>query len=214
MFFSKGFFPAGSDCKASACDPLEKEMATHSSILTWRMLWTEEPGWAAVHESQRARHDWVAITQATNSQPPYLTAFASIKCPRHICPMSFRKDSMSDSFDYKWKKPKSILIWKRWKWLDHREQDWAMKRRNSGVRTLSTRWHLILLPLPCLSLLVSGSFPLPSLDSKHGHWQPPPCCGETARCSLPDLNQRCQRRVLVHLGRRFPLNTTKAISGR
>ena len=26
-------------------DPLEKEMATHSSILTWRIPWTEEPGW-------------------------------------------------------------------------------------------------------------------------------------------------------------------------
>ena len=25
-------------------DPLEKEMATYSSILAWRMLWTEEPG--------------------------------------------------------------------------------------------------------------------------------------------------------------------------
>ena len=25
-------------------DPLEKEMATHSSILAWRVLWTEEPG--------------------------------------------------------------------------------------------------------------------------------------------------------------------------
>ena len=25
-------------------DPLEKEMATHSSILAWRILWTEEPG--------------------------------------------------------------------------------------------------------------------------------------------------------------------------
>ena len=25
-------------------DPLEKEMATHSSILTWRISWTEEPG--------------------------------------------------------------------------------------------------------------------------------------------------------------------------
>ena len=25
-------------------DPLEKEMATHSSILVWRMLWTEDPG--------------------------------------------------------------------------------------------------------------------------------------------------------------------------
>ena len=26
-------------------DPLEKEMATHSSILAWRTPWTEEPGW-------------------------------------------------------------------------------------------------------------------------------------------------------------------------
>ena len=25
-------------------DPLEKEMVTHSSILAWRILWTEEPG--------------------------------------------------------------------------------------------------------------------------------------------------------------------------
>ena len=25
-------------------DPLEKEMATHSSVLTWKILWTEEPG--------------------------------------------------------------------------------------------------------------------------------------------------------------------------
>ena len=31
-------------------DPLEKEMATHSSILAWKISWTEEPGgWAAVH---------------------------------------------------------------------------------------------------------------------------------------------------------------------
>ena len=26
-------------------DPLEKEMVTHSSILVWKILWTEEPGW-------------------------------------------------------------------------------------------------------------------------------------------------------------------------
>ena len=30
-------------------DPLEKGMATHSSILTWRIPWTEEPGGATVH---------------------------------------------------------------------------------------------------------------------------------------------------------------------
>ena len=49
-------FPGGSDGKESACnagdpglilnqeDPLEKGMATHSSILPWRIPWTEEPG--------------------------------------------------------------------------------------------------------------------------------------------------------------------------
>jgi len=31
-------------------DPLEKEMATHSSILAWRIPWTEEPGRPCVHE--------------------------------------------------------------------------------------------------------------------------------------------------------------------
>ena len=30
-------------------DPLEKEMATHSSILAWRILWTEEPGGLLEH---------------------------------------------------------------------------------------------------------------------------------------------------------------------
>ena len=30
-------------------DPLEKEMATHSSILAWRIPWTEEPGTTVVH---------------------------------------------------------------------------------------------------------------------------------------------------------------------
>ena len=31
-------------------DPLEKGMATHSSILACRIPWTEEPGWATAHE--------------------------------------------------------------------------------------------------------------------------------------------------------------------
>ena len=37
-------------------DPLEKEMETHSSILAWRILWTEEPGRLQSMESQRVRH--------------------------------------------------------------------------------------------------------------------------------------------------------------
>ena len=38
-------------------DPLEKEMATHSSILAWRIPWTEEPGGLQSMGSQRVIHD-------------------------------------------------------------------------------------------------------------------------------------------------------------
>ena len=38
-------------------DPLEKEMVTHSSILAWRIPWTEESGGLHAVESQRIRHD-------------------------------------------------------------------------------------------------------------------------------------------------------------
>ena len=38
-------------------DSLEKEMATHSSILAWRIPWMEEPGRPQPMGSQRVRHD-------------------------------------------------------------------------------------------------------------------------------------------------------------
>ena len=38
-------------------DPLEKEMATHSSILAWRIPWTEEPGGLQSRGPQRVGHD-------------------------------------------------------------------------------------------------------------------------------------------------------------
>ena len=38
-------------------DPLEKEMATHSSILAWKIPWIEEPGKLQSMGSQRARHN-------------------------------------------------------------------------------------------------------------------------------------------------------------
>ena len=56
----QGGFPGGSEVKASACnvgDPLEKEMATHSSILAWRIPWTEESGRLQSTGSQRVRHN-------------------------------------------------------------------------------------------------------------------------------------------------------------
>ena len=38
-------------------DPLEKEMATHASVLAWRIPWTEEPGKLQSMGSQRVGHD-------------------------------------------------------------------------------------------------------------------------------------------------------------
>ena len=62
-------FPGGSDGKESPCsagdlglipgqeDPLEKEMATHSSILAWKIPWMEEPGRLQSMGLQRVGHD-------------------------------------------------------------------------------------------------------------------------------------------------------------
>ena len=36
-------------------DPLEKEMATHSSILAWEIPWTEKPGGATVHGVRKSQ---------------------------------------------------------------------------------------------------------------------------------------------------------------
>ena len=66
--------PGDSDGKESACsaggpgliphqqDSLEKGMAAHSSILSWRIPWTEEPGRLRSLVSQRVRHGWCDLT--------------------------------------------------------------------------------------------------------------------------------------------------------
>ena len=43
-------------------DPLEKGMVTHSNILAWRILWTEEPGGLHFMGWQRVKHDRVTNT--------------------------------------------------------------------------------------------------------------------------------------------------------
>ena len=44
-------------------EPLEEEMATHSSVLAWRIPWTEEPGGPQSIGSQRIRHDYSDLAQ-------------------------------------------------------------------------------------------------------------------------------------------------------
>ena len=47
-------------------DPLEKEMATHYSILAWRIPWTEEPGGLQSTGLQRVGHDWAISLHITS----------------------------------------------------------------------------------------------------------------------------------------------------
>ena len=60
---------------------LEKEMATHSSILSWRILGTEEPGGLLTMGSYRVGHDWsdLAAAAAAQMQPSYVIIFPAKK---------------------------------------------------------------------------------------------------------------------------------------
>ena len=53
-------------------DPLEKEVATHSSTLAWEIPWTEEPDRLQSTGPQRVWHDWVSKTNTKGPNPQAL----------------------------------------------------------------------------------------------------------------------------------------------
>ena len=67
--------------------PLEKEMATHSSILAWIIPWTEEPGGLESTGSWRVGHDWATNTHTL----PWIYSLPLLKA---YLPGHFLKDSM------------------------------------------------------------------------------------------------------------------------
>ena len=56
-------------------EPLEEEMATHSSILAWRIPWTEKSGGLQPRGSQRVGHDWAG----TSVHPWPLASWSRLK---------------------------------------------------------------------------------------------------------------------------------------
>ena len=54
-------------------DPLEKEMAPHSSTLAWKIPWMEEPGRLQSMGLQRVGHDWAASLVQTDSMDKNLS---------------------------------------------------------------------------------------------------------------------------------------------
>ena len=49
-------------------DAMEEGMATHSSIVAWRIPWTEEPGGLQSLGSQRVRHNWSNLRAHVSTQ--------------------------------------------------------------------------------------------------------------------------------------------------
>ena len=82
-------------------DPLEKEMATHSSVPARKTAWTEEPGGLQSMGMQRVRHDWSSwVWQGTMTS---IGQNNKIKEHRNLSPWMFRK-----SEEWLWRKP----IWR------------------------------------------------------------------------------------------------------
>ena len=69
-------------------DPLERGMATQSSILAWRIPWTEEPGGLQSMGSQRVRHIW-----ATKHPSPLPVLFWEVTCVTFLVITVFQKST-------------------------------------------------------------------------------------------------------------------------
>ena len=89
-------------------DTLEKGMATHSSILTWRIPWTEEPDGLYSMGSQRVRRDWVTNTHA--KQNIYFSSVQSLSRVRLFATPWTVAYQASLSITNSWSLPKLMFI--------------------------------------------------------------------------------------------------------
>ena len=63
-------------------DPLEKEMAIHSSTIAWKIPWTEEPGRIQSMGSQRVRHNWMTELNLTDRKHCTICLYVWVQsCP-------------------------------------------------------------------------------------------------------------------------------------
>ena len=68
-------------------DPLEQDMATHSSILAWRIRWTKESGRSPAKGLQRVRHDCVTEHRDTLDRP----GNSDFECLSHVIELNRTK---------------------------------------------------------------------------------------------------------------------------
>ena len=119
-------------------DPMEKDMATHSSILAWRIPWTEEPGGLQSMGSQRVRHDQVTNTHKHLTKIGAAAAAAKLLqlCPtlcnsRDSSPPVSLVPGILQARTLEWV---AISFSNAWKWK-------AKVKSLSRVRLLATPWQ-------------------------------------------------------------------------
>ena len=81
-------------------DPLEEGMATHSSILAWRIPWTQEPCGLQSMGSQRQGHDWVTNSFFSKRVTRYFTKEYVQMANRHMKKCSVSLDIKKISMIY------------------------------------------------------------------------------------------------------------------
>ena len=137
-------------------DPLEKGMATHSSILAWRIPWTEEPGGLQSLGSQRVGHDWSdwARTQ--------VALFERTRLPmQETQEMQVRSLGQEDTLEEAMATHSSILAWRiPWTWEPSGLQ-------STGLPKGRHEWSNLALMHTCSKNL--AAMPRPPLSRLPGH---------------------------------------------
>ena len=116
-------FPGGTSGKEPACQcrrqrkhgfdpwvrkiPLEEDVATHFSILAWRIPWTEEPGWLLSIRSQRVKQDW-SNSAGTILTIMLITTTVSSNCLPTVCDQPYLLPSIWSTLE---RSPPVAILW-------------------------------------------------------------------------------------------------------
>ena len=155
-------------------DPLEKEMATHSSILTWRIPRTEKSGGLQSMESKRVRNDWANNTTTTKEM--WQKGLACLfQASVHVLAFSFRNLDTAWERAWEWAQDSLLRMW------DDAEPSWICPDASilvcSALASVQADgWHMTNLGgISFSSVQFSHSVVSDSLRHHESQHSKPPC---------------------------------------
>ena len=138
-------------------NPLKEGMATHSSILAWRIPWTEEPGGLQFIGSQRVGHDWSDLAIMHDHSHPfrsfYLLLLPAIRFYRSLLNLFYPLWLISFSTHYDWvlMLPSELLFSQHFSFSLSLFLAWSSALLYCTVRVFSAAWKHIQVshPIKC-----------------------------------------------------------------